>query len=101
MGLAAVDERIRARVCWRRVWRRNGLRQQSKLLGHFTGSKPCKTEKNSNPRADLCSAARKLIRSSKVVTPAWCDVDIKLGKQAKISPNILSSSSPYKENTSH
>jgi hypothetical protein len=67
----------------------------------FTGGKPCKTEKNSNPRADLCSAARKLIRSSKVVTPAWCDVDIKLGKQAKISPNILSSSSPYKENTSH
>ena len=44
----------------------------------FTGGKPCKTEKNSNPSADLCSAARKLIRSSKVVTPVRCDVDIKL-----------------------
>jgi HEAT repeats len=45
----------------------------------FTGGKPCKTEKNFNPGADLCCAARKLIRSSKVVTPARCDVDIKLG----------------------
>ena len=79
MGVAAVDERIRARVCWFCVWRRNGLRPQCRLWGHVYGGKPCKTEKNSNPSADLCSAARKLIRSSKVVTPARCDVDIKLG----------------------
>ena len=50
----------------------------------FTGSKPCKTEKNFNPSADLRSAARKLIRSSKVVTPARCDVDITLGIRIKI-----------------
>ena len=46
----------------------------------FTGGKPCETEKNFNPGADLRSAARKLIRSSTVVTPARCDVDIKLGR---------------------
>ena len=34
-------------------------------------------EKKSSLIADVRSAARKLIRSSKVVTPARCDVDIK------------------------
>ena len=46
----------------------------------FTGGKPCKAERNLNLSADLRSAARKLIRSSTVVTPARCDVDIKLGR---------------------
>ena len=36
------------------------------------------TEKNFNPGADLSSSARELMRSSKVVTPARCDVDIEL-----------------------
>ena len=44
----------------------------------FTGGKPCRTEKNFNLGADLSSVVRKLIRSSKVVTPVRCDVDIKL-----------------------
>ena len=54
----------------------------------FTGGKPCEIEKNSNPGADLCAAARELLRSSKIVTPARCDVDIKLANNRTILYNL-------------
>lgn len=46
----------------------------------FTGGKPCETERNFNPEANLRYVVRKLICSILVVTPARRDVDINLGE---------------------
>jgi hypothetical protein len=60
MGVAAVDERIRARVCWCCVWRRNGLRQQCRLLGRFYGGQTMQDREKLQSRRGLvfcCSQA--------------------------------------------